>query len=563
MKFKSIRIKSFRTIFEEQEITLTSGMTIVGPNNSGKTNLLQAVQMFFTGYDNQYSYNRVDDLTFNVTKTQTSLIGSFELDNLIDKEIIDLHQEILDLLNLKKENNESVSLYLYFTNSSKPVYRVYPNTKRPTENTKKAAYSRKEKELTTKLLDRYTIYYVPSNKSFFELYNDLLIPFLRNQTAKAINPHIGALQKVLDETANHLNRELKKAGLSDITAKFCLPNDSVNDLIGSFDFRLLDPSETTIFRKGMGIQASALTASFSWVTKERLKQGKQVIWLIEEPEAFLHPELNSTCLNLLNSLKEDALVIITTHSLGFVPNEIDRIVGTNLEEKRTKVKKYKTYTEATKSIRDSIGVRFSDYFNLSEYNVFLEGPSDRDYLKSVIDVIPLNHNNNETEWGILRSPKTAFYEWGGVSHLGGFLRASWEHISKERACVSVFDSDDAGNRVRKQIQQYFGQKNIPFRPNIDFISIRKGFPIEGLFPDEWIIELYNSNQGWFNDFSIDALGTLESFSIKDRNKNTFAKNMISRIRNVENLDWANRWIAVCSTLNKALVKQAEIITIFY
>jgi len=67
MKIEGLRIRNFRTIGSEQHIDLTRGLTIVGPNSSGKTNILRAIEMLFTGLDNKLGYDVKRDLTFGVS----------------------------------------------------------------------------------------------------------------------------------------------------------------------------------------------------------------------------------------------------------------------------------------------------------------------------------------------------------------------------------------------------------------------------------------------------------------------------------------------------------------
>jgi predicted ATP-dependent endonuclease of OLD family len=77
MKIEHLRIRNFRTIGQEQSIDLTKGLTIVGPNSSGKTNILKAIEMIFTGYENKLGYQLKSDKTFGVTAGQTTLTVSF------------------------------------------------------------------------------------------------------------------------------------------------------------------------------------------------------------------------------------------------------------------------------------------------------------------------------------------------------------------------------------------------------------------------------------------------------------------------------------------------------
>ncbi|WP_081709784.1 AAA family ATPase [Arthrobacter sp. 35W] len=80
MRINGVRVKNFRTVSaQEQYLDLTQTMTIIGPNNSGKTNLLQAIQMFFTGYDNMHGYSVVDDSPRG-KGSRTSIVGYFEGD---------------------------------------------------------------------------------------------------------------------------------------------------------------------------------------------------------------------------------------------------------------------------------------------------------------------------------------------------------------------------------------------------------------------------------------------------------------------------------------------------
>jgi AAA ATPase domain len=552
MHLTGVRIRNYRTVSAEQFVDLTNGLTLVGPNNAGKTNILTAIRMLFTGYDNIYRYERAHDLTFGQRSGQTSLVGIFTGDkDGNDKSIYEQLAELKGLLEIDESNeNEEIHLYLTFSTSSNPSYRFFPNTKRPTENTQKAAYSRKERDLVAKLLAGFVCHYVPSNKSFEQLYDDLLIPFIKRHVANALEDKITEIESSLYTTATSLTDALRASGLLDVSVKFDIPNKKLTDLLSGFEFKLLDPNETTLFKKGVGIQSTAILSSFDWITQKELENNLEVVWLIEEPEAFLHPTLNEVCRKLLYRLQTKCLVVITTHSLSFVPQDPKYTAGVTMEDGKTIVRTYKTYKESTAAIRNAIGVRFSDFFNFGRYNILVEGQSDREYFEWAIKRIP---SASPYEWLLLRSSDCNFLDFGGVKHLAGFLRATWEFIRNETCAVSVFDGDAAGEKERRDLQQYFGAKQIPFQPNEDFISVRRDFPIEALFPDNWIKDTYQLHPGWFENFSIDASEQLESFKLKNGTKSSFAKYMMGRADAEESLDWAKRWIDVCSAIDKALL----------
>lgn len=554
MKLTGIRIRNYRTIATEQTVDLSRGMTLVGPNNAGKTNILTAVKMLFTGFDNIHSYSREHDLTFGERTGQTSLVGIFSGDREgKDKSIYDLLDDIKLMLQLDgttdHTNDNEIHLYLTFTTTSNPSYRFFPNTKRPTEQTLKSSYSRKERDLVQRLLSSFVCHYVPSNKSFENIYQELLTPFIKKHVSKSLENKVKEIENSLASTASSLTSALTDCGLPEIKVRFDMPNKALTDLLSGFEFKLLDPNETSVFKKGVGIQSTAILSSFDWITQQEVEAGLEVIWLIEEPEAFLHPTLNTVCKRLLARLQAKSLVVVTTHSLSFVPQNPLLTAGvTRSESNKSIISKYKTYKESTDAIRKSIGVKFSDFFNFGQLNVLLEGPSDREYLEWIINLLPTTDFPLEK----LRSNECHFLDYGGITHLAGFLRATWEFIRSETCVVSVFDGDPAGEKERKNLQHYFGQKDIPFQPNDDFISVRKGLPIEALFPDAWISECRENHPSWFADFSVDASGDLEGFELKDGFKKNFANFAKEKANSHVDLSWATRWIAVCEAINRAL-----------
>jgi predicted ATP-dependent endonuclease of OLD family len=398
------------------------------------------------------------------------------------------------------------------------------------------------------LLSGFVCNYVPSEKGIEELCNYLLIPSLRRLAAEVMSPYMEKVQGMLDEAAEKINKVMKESGLEDIKACFKFPNNSVEELIRGFDFRLLDPMETTIYMKGLGIQSIALLSSFIWITEKEKTQDKEVIWLLEEPESYLHPELFVICEKILEKLREEALVLITSHSINFVPRNHLKVVGTELDNNRTIIKSYKSHQEATESLRKSLGVKFSDYFNLSRYNIFVEGPSDREYLNWIIKILS---NKDGLNYQYLFSNQTLIKDFGGVANLAGFLKANYELIRKERAVVSVFDGDDAGRNRTSELQHYFGEKG-GFNVNKDYVSMPDGFPIEGLFPDNWIIDCHSQHEGWFERYSVDALGKLQYFTLVDGKRNNFAEKMKEKAEEQPDLKWAEKWEKTCQCINNAL-----------
>jgi len=252
MNLVEMRIRNFRSIEAEQHFPIPGKMTLVGPNNSGKTNLLKAVRVLFTGYENTYGYSREADLTFGAGRARTSITATFDGDPLTDKHIYESIDELHALQGTERSGTQ-LSLNLYFTDTDTPVYSFFPNVKRPKEGAQAAQYSRTHKALVVGLLGSFSLHYVPSAKSVDQIYDELLMPFLRRKVSKVMAPHVSEIEKSLSEAATALNAELAAANLSEFEASFSLPSQSIEELVTGFDFMIADPQKTPIHEKGMGI----------------------------------------------------------------------------------------------------------------------------------------------------------------------------------------------------------------------------------------------------------------------------------------------------------------------
>ncbi|EGR2509493.1 DUF2813 domain-containing protein [Vibrio cholerae] len=550
MKLEAIKIKNFRTIDTELQVELQDGLTIVGPNSSGKTNILRAIEIFFTGFDNKYRYILSRDFPDKLDNGQTSLIASVLLED-SDIKAQSLLKQLNECLEQPKDITNKVNVYLTFSRTGNPIYRIFSGDKYQSE--KKQQFNELQREFLLNFLDSFECHYVPSAKSINNLYDELLLPFIKMSIAQRLEEKINDIESGLKIISNVIDKQLESVGLGHIKSHFKIPENSLKKLFSSFEYHLSDPVLTEIERKGMGIQSAAMIASFKWISSEEKRQGRTPIWLIEEPESYLHPELSTACNSMLCSLSEEAHLVTTTHSLGFVPQDPRKLIGTKLHEGYTQIYKFDTYTGATKSIRDSLGVKFSDFCNLGLLNVFVEGKSDRELFKWVLDRIPIKATGKYT-WDNIRNAE--LLDFGGTSALEGFMKATYEYVSKERPVVVVLDGDDAGDKTRKSLQQYLGNKGIEFKCNESFIILPKGFAIEGLFPHEWIIEANTSHPNWIKDFCTDINNQLMSFNTRDETTKSQLREFLKRkAADQKNEEWAKSFINLFEMIDHALEGQ--------
>lgn len=453
MKLDSIKIKNFRTLEEEVNVDFDGGVTIVGPNSSGKTNILKAVEMFFTGLNNKYNYRVDTDLPKKLDGHQTSLTAVFSTD-VEDERVRSLYHELNACIAEPRELNNTLTVYLTFPKSGNPSYRLFHGSKQ-LEN-RKNDYINIQRELVGLILNSFECHYVPSAKSTDSLYNELLLPFVKKHVSNQLKEKVSEIEESLSEVSRFIDQQLVLVDLKGISSKFKLPNNSIEHLLSSFEYHLADPIETEIQRKGMGVQSAAILSSFAWITKQEKALNKTSIWLIEEPESYLHPELANSCNNILKSLSEIAHLVTTTHSLTFVPQEPRNIIGTEIIDGYTRCKSFSTYTDATSSIRNSLGVKLSDFFNLGLLNIFVEGKSDRELFKWVLDTVKPKTKHNSIlryEWKNVRNAE--FLDFGGTGAIEGFMKATYQHVYRERPIMLVLDGDDAGDKTRKVLQNFF------------------------------------------------------------------------------------------------------------
>ncbi|GFM79295.1 hypothetical protein PSCICM_51140 [Pseudomonas cichorii] len=553
MKLDSLRIKNFRTVTTEQILSLANGLTLVGPNNAGKTNVLMAVYMFFTGYENRNGYDHRVDLSFKEKSVKTSLTCHFSGDSQgDDKDIFDKLGKLRALLGQTDDSNE-FSINVYF-NGDNPVYQVYPGIKRP--EGKSPQYSMAQKSFIQSVLDSFKCYYIPSKKSIDELYGEFVSPFIRLQVSKVLEEHVLKIRQSVSAISKSMNEVLGSNGLFDVKVGFDIPNGALSDLITGFDLHVSDPDQSSIYSKGMGVQAAVLLSSFKWITEQQ--KNVSVIWLIEEPETYMHPSLGAKASKILDGLTSISTVVKTTHAINFVPTDVSLVQGIVRapKEKNSIVKRFTSHREATSAIRLSLGVKFSDYFGLASCNIFVEGETDRVYLEHVWRYL---QPEMRAEYPYLDSRDRLIKDFTGVSDLKGFLKSNFGLLYNEVLIVSLFDGDKAGVEAVKELAHYAANKEYSFNANKEYVLTPGGHPIEGLFPDEWILAAYEHESAWFEGGApiIDADDKLISFRVRDASKKPFMKFMLDLYDEDKTYESSQKFLALFKKINAAFAAQSD------
>lgn len=503
MKLTQIKINNFRTICTELTVGLQTRVTVVGPNNSGKTNILKAIDYFFCSFkNNSYQFSQdapfaeASDSMANVS-SRTSIVGTFKISEDEDNEFVRKYSILLSYLDKERDMSEYINLYLQYSTNNRASYRFIINEKIKSE--KLDAARQLQDELTEYIFERFSCKYIPSEKKFNEIYNLFILPHLRESIGGLLQNQLTEVLKSLDLISNGINETMVLSGIDGIRCEFGIPGSKISEAISSIDFIINDGQKTFGSKKGSGIQAALLFACLEWITKREILSGKNVIWLVEEPESYLHPGLIPSCNRILDKIAETSSMLVTTHALGFIGGH-EKTLGISRSFDGTVINKFKSYSEATAQIRSALGVRFSDYFNLSDYNLFVEGVTDKLIIEKVLSLVSPTKTKNK----FYNLRKSKVIDLSGVSKLKDFLKSTYSKMREEVHIAIVFDGDNAGKIAVQDLGEYFGKKSIPFQSNKEYFVLPNGLPIEGMFPSNWLDELESENKSWISRrFDID------------------------------------------------------------
>lgn len=379
-----IIIKRFRSNFD---LTLNlhpdKCATICGANNSGKTNTLRAINVFF----NPHLYERNKDVPFH------KLAGSRGASQY--PEITMTIKNNDDIFEITKKFG--IEDGLCASTEGKTYKQQTSKNKSKIENVK-----------VEEILKNFEIFFIESiNVNFPELINKIINEVYEQEFSRSrINSELrNAFSKYIDGVLGKLNSLAKE-----ISSDFKLFNENwgvefdsktdvkkFTDLINDdIEFLIKDNSNKYLDAKGSGLQKLAYILLVCRLI-ENLKH-KSIILLIDEPDTFLHNKLQIGLMSKLNSLLGKAQIFITTHSKTL----IDTYTLKNVflydvmysEKSYTRIKEKEIFQTMTKlvdldqdegslKIKQYLGIEEDNYDLLNTYSILVEGESDKKYLEEM------------------------------------------------------------------------------------------------------------------------------------------------------------------------------------
>lgn len=414
MKIKKIRIEGFRSINEAIELELGNVNALIGSNNVGKTNILNAIwsvlgkdwvtvnsfdetDLYQNNHDRDidieiefeepYKYAQYKDIdpidipkvSFKYTKYK---IGEFAGQRRLEKKCLTSDDNAVQVLSKKPQKGE------------KRQYQPLATIPQDVQEAIPVVYIRADRELR---------YHLPDSK------NSLLAALLRDIDKDFQDPDNKISikntqgQQVDVSRIERFNQCIRAAIESLKTEDFLALEKSIRDNallqlgidpehsginvffqpLTSLDFyRSLN---IFVEENGFSLNATSLGGGFQNALviailkafEERKKSG--AVFLIEEPEMFLHPQMQRSLYKTIRKIGETNQVIYTTHSPHFVTipeyDEIILVSKTETGTKRRKTSLPKTL-ELEQKLKKELDPERNEFF-FAKRVLFVEGDTEK------------------------------------------------------------------------------------------------------------------------------------------------------------------------------------------
>jgi len=217
--------------------------------------------------------------------------------------------------------------------------------------------------------------------------------------------------------------------------------DAIKNVDVSFQFEG-DDKFIPMSHKGTGYRRLFMVARFRYLAEKN--KGHNIIYLIEEPETFLHPTAQQDLLNALKELSGDNQIIISTHSPVFAgATDVNGVVLCTKDGQSN----YENAIAEQKNafllkIVEELGIKPT--YNLRDHHekiVFVESINDSKFYNIVSEkLLGVSLTNN---------PKILVLPFGGGADIESFLNIDY-FDSSGRTLHLIIDSDKQENNFDKQ-----------------------------------------------------------------------------------------------------------------
>ncbi len=451
---KSVEVDHFRSIQTPQKVEMGHFTAIAGLNNSGKSNMLRALHLFFTGntepsvnFDFAKDYNlhdlkskkRAKDIRVTVT---FDLPGQFNFRTGLEP--------TKDLLS----NNFRITK-AWSRNSTTPKYLL---------NDKELILEDRTK--VDQFLALINFRYIPNRvlpldiiRNEHSALRDAIVRRHRRRLGKQDELFV-KLKETSEALVEGMNKDLINVANVD-GVRLDMPS-SWQDFVFTFGYKLAYGGiEVDDSVQGSGVQSLLMLQTLALIDKDYYQQfgWKQAsLWAIEEPESSMHTSLEAHVASFLAQLatvsKGRLQIIGTTHS-DLMLQSADSIVMVNTDKGRTKCNTVDKRTGLTEAAKGGVS-RFTHPLLAEPLCplILVEGKYDHAFLEQAIRLLA---PSRDIRVSFLEELDNTNGATGGDSNLQKYLKSHRQLLSMRLAGapIIVLLDWDSINKV-KEFKKYCG-----------------------------------------------------------------------------------------------------------
>lgn len=442
MKLTYFSVRDYRSITKAELGNLQTSTILIGPNNEGKSNVLHGLNACLTLLRTERPTKSRDKLQLRYTRDSFDWSIDYPIRKQLKKKdgesVFELHfklsttEQAAFCVATGSKLNDVLPIQISFGPSSYASFKVLKQGRGG------VALTKKPEQICRFISSTLEFAYIPTVRSAnasLEVVNELVSRELRqlekNTRYTELQKEMIELQQpVLDKIAAKLKASLRGflgAGLREVSLDL-FERYRFNRLGKSCQIMVDDGTPTLLERKGDGVQSLAAISLIIGALQET-GADKDIIVLLEEPESHLHPKAIHQLREVLDNLRQDSQLIITTHC----PLLVNRArVVSNLIVSKNIVSPAKSLSD----LRDILGVRASDNLQHAALIVVVEGPEDETALRAL-----LPHYSEKLGEALSKGSLT-FHVLGGASKLPYALSLLQSSICN----YYIFIDDDAEGR---------------------------------------------------------------------------------------------------------------------
>jgi len=374
MEISKIRIKNYRSIKDTGDLSLTKLFALIGQNNTGKSSVLKAIEVLWGKIsikETDFHKNTKEDIEIEIT-----------LKNFNEEKYKEFQNEngVAEIKFIQPHNAEA-SYLLNGVSATKtkikklPELLVISDIRNPQGESTcgKSSFSKE-------IIGKIEINSEENVKGSVKI-EEIKKKKLEDSTQEEIKNFLAykredEIKKVSEEITKKFQEIL-------ISNDFALRISTNVEFSNDYNTMLFFPkdkkrNEVEILACGTGLQSILILALLEVYAKTA--QCNDSIFLVEEPEVYLHPKYQRKMFSALRDIASFNQVIYTTHS----PIMISEVWADRSVRLSTLVNGETNINEIEiEDIINELGIRYEDFLN-SGVVVFVEGENDIDFFRFIV-----------------------------------------------------------------------------------------------------------------------------------------------------------------------------------